>query len=68
MSMGNRCKCRAPLVVTQRRCNHSAFNGYKYTPSDWSEVRCTACGWSWRTKAKYVTGLADAVREGEAGK
>jgi len=41
-------------VVTQRECNHSAFNGYHETPSDYSALRCLACGAVWRTKAKYV--------------
>lgn len=35
----------------QRLCNHSAFNGYHYTPSDYSSIRCMTCGWHWRTKA-----------------
>ncbi len=59
------CKCaerKKPVadrdwVVTQYRCNHSAFNGYHYTPSDYSTVvcnRCRACG---RTKAAYVGSL-----------
>ncbi len=41
-------------MVTAYRCNHSAFNGYRFTPSDWSAVRCERCGANWRTKAAYV--------------
>lgn len=51
-------------VVTQRRCNHSAFSGYHYTPSDWSTVRCLACRAVGRTKASYVSQLADAAAGG----
>lgn len=47
-------------VVTQRNCNHSAFNGYHYTPSDYSSIRCLSCGAVWRTKAGYVSALRDA--------
>jgi hypothetical protein len=49
------------LVVTQRRCNHSAFNGYHRTPSDYSSVRCQACGCSWRTKASYADLVKDVL-------
>ncbi len=41
-------------VVIQRMCNYSAFNGYHYTPSDYSSLNCHSCGAVWRTKAKYV--------------
>lgn len=45
--------------VTQFMCNHSAFNGYHYTPSRYSHVICTApgCCGSWRTTAAYVVKL-----------
>ena len=43
--------------VTQFMCNHSAFSGYRYTPSDYSAVSCSACHRCWRTKAKYVSRL-----------
>ena len=46
--------------VLQRNCNHSAFNGYHYTPSDYSTVRCKTCGAVGRTKADYVALLRDA--------
>lgn len=44
------------LVIVEYKCNHSAFNGYHYTPSDYSLVRCTrpGCIGLWRTKAAYV--------------
>lgn len=61
MSTGNKCKCGNQfLFVTQRLCNHSAFNGYRYTPSDYSAVRCAKCGMYFRTKSAYVSGLPDA--------
>ena len=67
MSGGSTCRCpeRAKPVglrrwrVLQRHCNHSAFNGRHYTPSDWSAVACGACHASWRTKAAYVHQLQD---------
>lgn len=67
MSGGTGCTCperKAPIAarrwrVIQRRCNHSAFNGYHYTPSEWSSVTCIACGRAWRTKAGYAYNLPD---------
>lgn len=44
-------------VVTAHRCNYSAFNGYRRTPSDYSEVHCPKCLGVWRTKAAYVEEL-----------
>lgn len=61
---GTKCSCEKPRrawVVTARRCNYSAFNGNRRTPSDYSEVRCTACRARWRTKADYVDRLPDAT-------
>ena len=43
--------------VVQYRCNHSAFNGYHTTPSDYSSITCLRCGADWRTKASYVAAL-----------
>lgn len=61
-------RTRAPKyrnwVVLDYRCNYSAFNGYHYTPSDYSAVRCKSCGKWWRTKAAYVDVLPMA-RGGE---
>ena len=65
MSSSIRCTCgrkkndHSDLVVVQYKCNYSAFNGYHYTPSDYSEVRCTrpGCMGTWRTKAAYVDDL-----------
>lgn len=52
---------KAHWVVTQRKCNHSAFNGYHRTRSRYSEVHCKApgCGRYWRTDAAYVDTLPD---------
>jgi hypothetical protein len=52
---------RAHWVVIQRYGNASAFNGYHWTPSDYSAVRCAKpdCGRVWRTKAGYVAQLPD---------
>jgi hypothetical protein len=47
-------------VVEIRKANYSAFNGGRRTPSDYSQVRCTACPAVWRTKAAYVDRLPDA--------
>lgn len=41
-------------VIIQRNCNHSAFNGYHETASDYSEVQCRICLCSWRTKGAYT--------------
>lgn len=53
---------REHWVVLQRKCNFSAFNGYRRTRSAYSSVECQApgCGRVWRTKAAYVDGLPDA--------
>lgn len=53
-------KRRSFWIVLQRRQNHSAFNGYHYTPSAWSSIFCTRCRANWRTKARYVIDLPDA--------
>ncbi|MFD4397241.1 hypothetical protein [Kitasatospora sp. NPDC058478] len=63
MSGGNTCRDkthRPRWRVQLRNANRSAFNGYRLTPSDYSEVRCGECGHVWRTKAAYVTTLPDA--------
>jgi len=70
MSGGNDCRCeesKKPLSkrrwhVYQRRCNHSAFNGYHRTRSDWSSLGCASCRAVWRTKAIYV-GIIPDYRE-----
>lgn len=60
MSMGTACKCRPRnLVVITRRGNYSAFSGYRFTPSDYSDVQCVTCGQRWRTKAGYVNEFPD---------
>jgi hypothetical protein len=45
--------------VYKRFCNYSAFNGYRYTPSDYSSVCCPKCHRVWRTKAAYINELRD---------
>ena len=67
MSVSFGCKCperRKPAasrrwVVLQRCCNHSAFNGYRWTPSDYSCIYCLTCHAIGRTKARYVEFLRD---------
>lgn len=62
MSSGIACKCaerKKPIgerlwECWQYKCNFSAFNGYKRTPSDYSLVHCTVCGGLWRTKAAWA--------------
>jgi hypothetical protein len=44
-------------MVTQYRSNRSAFNGYRRTPSDYSEIFCPVDDKRWRTKAAYVETL-----------
>lgn len=65
MSKSFNCKCKErdkPIAqrnweITQYRCNHSAFSGYHYTPSDYSTIHCKTCD-SWgRTKAAFVKQL-----------
>lgn len=43
--------------VLTRYGNHSAFSGYKFTPSDYSSIKCLVCKATWRTKAGYVVDL-----------
>jgi hypothetical protein len=51
------------LKVVMRKCNYSAFNGYRRTSSDYSLVECfvPGCTWMTRTKASYVNALPDAT-------
>ncbi len=57
------CDCRPRLVmVTDYRCNYSAFNGYHFAPSDYSRVWCLRCGGTWRTKAAYVEDAYNAPK------
>lgn len=60
-SKGIACKCNLKKVekmknwvVVTYRGNKSAFNGYKFTPSEFSEIKCNKCGNTWRTKMNYV--------------
>lgn len=63
------CRCTPPdrsrWRVVQRNCNHSAFSGYRWTPSAYSGIRCLGCGAFWRTKAQYVGKIKDV--EGDEG-
>lgn len=57
-------KCKSTnIAVVQRNCNHSAFNGYHRTYSDYSAVSCKDCRNHWRTKADYVASLPDYDRD-----
>ncbi len=49
--------------ILQYRCNHSAFNGYRDTPSEWSSLFCLRCHAVWRTKAAYADALPLATPE-----
>ena len=65
MSVSFSCKCeerKKPIKernweIVQYKCNYSAFNGYHYTPSNYSHIRCNTCQACGRTKANYVTTL-----------
>lgn len=67
MSGGTACSCARHrserLLVIDRKCNHSAFNGGRLTRSDYSSVICSDCRRIWRTKAHYVGVLDDLDRE-----
>ena len=71
MSAHIKCSCgrekrdHSDLVVVKRNFNRSAFNGYRYTPSDYSLVKCTrpGCFGMWRSKSRYVDTLPDAPQE-----
>ncbi len=54
---------RKNWVVTMRKSNRSAFNGYRITPSAYSQIRCLVCGCFWRTKAAYVSTLRDSTEQ-----
>jgi hypothetical protein len=45
--------------VALRHGSASAFNGYRWAPSDFSEVQCLRCYAIWRTRAAYVERLPD---------
>lgn len=49
--------------VSVRDGNYSAFNGYAFQPSDYSQVICITCHSVWRSKAKYVRGLPDITQQ-----
>lgn len=51
------CDNRKGWRVNRYKCHFSAFNGYKQTYSDFSEIVCESCAGRWRTKARYVESL-----------
>lgn len=57
---------RSSWRVTVYRANYSAFNGYRRTRSDYSEVTCTLDGHRWRTKAAYVEELPRSLEARES--
>lgn len=62
MSGGNACRApehRGRWRVTVYRANYSAFNGWRRTPSAYSEVVCGTCRRRWRTRAAYVETLQE---------
>lgn len=72
MSKGIACQCSKGIPRKERmknwriidyKCNYSKFNGCRYTPSDWSKIRCLCCGNYWRTKQSYVDDLDFATDE-----
>lgn len=61
MSGQSACEHSKPrrVAITHYKCNYSAFNGGRRTPSAYSEVQCMVkgCGRRWRTKAAWVEKL-----------
>ncbi len=51
------------IVVTVYKANYSAFNGYRKTPSSYSEIHCKHCRSFWRTKAAYADSLPRILTE-----
>lgn len=45
-----------------RKANYSAFNGYRRTPSAYSQLTCLECRGVWRTKAACVAATPDLGR------
>ena len=65
-SKGDTCRAKDHRhVVVVRNGNYSAFNGYRRTYSDYSEIRCVQTLKVWRAKGKYVGSLPDATTEDE---
>jgi hypothetical protein len=52
-------------VVLTRRGNNSAFNGYRFESSAYSEVYCQNCGAMGRTKGAFVDQLRDAEKDAQ---
>src|SRR6476660_3003376 len=67
MGSGIACRCKGTKEerkknweILQFKCNYSAFNGNRYTPSDYSAIHCTCCGNVWRTTSDIVYSLPRA--------
>ncbi len=65
-SRANTKERRANWVVVHYGCNHSSFNGNRWTPSQYSLVACLKCRGSWRTKAHYVFTLPNLTERERA--
>jgi hypothetical protein len=60
------CNCDPTFRRVQiRNGNYSDFESPKgqFHYSDYSLIRCLACGWCWRTNAKWVKNTADITEE-----
>lgn len=60
MSIMKTCRCgKENYVVIHYKHNHSAFEFPKYAkhPSVYSTIMCKKCGWTFRSKAKFVDNL-----------
>lgn len=58
------CERRKPVaerrwLILTYKANHSAFNGYHWTPSAYSALQCVNCQATWRTRAAYVEKLVE---------
>ena len=62
----SRCTCETRDAWRARvyKGSYSAFGGYRFIGSDYSAVACETedgdCGYSWRTKARYVEELPES--------
>lgn len=68
MSQGSPCRCSGTQQEKMKNWyvvvfhgNYSAFNGSRFTPSDYSAITCKVCQGCWRTKAGYVYQLPKIV-------
>jgi len=66
MSVTKTCLCdRSNYRVEHRNHNHSYFETPKGLAhySDYSGIRCLACGWRFRTKARWVLSCPDITED-----